>query len=141
MKNYTFPTGGSFGRGDSWEGIFEFELTDEEAARLAVAAKGKSRWDFEDDESVSDIYDKVYAAEYENELQNIINSPDFSDIRDEYLYDNDNYEDPEYSEELGAWIRKAYPFTDRELAVKYFEDSSLSICYPEELLGDGEEDE
>lgn len=134
MKAFTFETGGSWGRGDSWDGIFDFELTDEEAARLEAAAKGQSRWDFEDDEAVSDIYEKVYAAEYENELQNIIDSPDFSDIRDDYLYDNDNYEDPEYCEQLGVWIRKAYPFTDRDLAAKYFEGSSLHVYYPEELL-------
>ena len=62
MKKFTFMTGGSWGKGDSWDGTFKFELTDEEAARLAESAKGKTEWDvwdFCDDESVRDIYDKV----------------------------------------------------------------------------------
>ena len=68
-------------------------MTDEEAARLAESAKGKSEgdvWDFEDDEAVSDIYEKVYDAEYENELQNIIDCQ-IEELREEYLEDDDNY--------------------------------------------------
>ena len=144
MKKFTFKTGGSWGRGDSWDGIFEFELTDDEAARLAESAKGKTEWDvwdFKDDKSVSDIYDKVYAAEYENELKNIIDCQ-IGDLIEEYLDDDDHFEEPTYCEEIGAWIKKAVPFTERELAEAYFENSSLSVGYPEELLGcDENEDE
>ena len=143
MKKFTFKTGGSWGKGDSWDGIFDFELTDEEAARLAESAKGKTEWDvwdFQDDKAVSDIYEKVYTAEYENELQNIIDCQ-IEDLREEYLDDDDNYGDPEYCEEIGAWIKKAAPFTDRDLAEKYFEDSSLSVGYPEELLNEEEEED
>ena len=143
MKEFTFKTGGSWGKGDSWDGIFHFELTDEEAERLVKSAKGKTEWDvwdFEEDESVRDIYEKVYAAEYENELKNIIDSQ-IDELREEYLDDYDNYEEPEYCNEIGAWIRKAVPFTDRDLAERYFEGSSLSVGYPEELLGEEEEEE
>ena len=41
MKMFSFPTGGSFGRGDSWEGIFDFELTDEEMQKMADLHTGQ----------------------------------------------------------------------------------------------------
>lgn len=143
MKTFTFKTGGSWGKGDSWDGIFDFELTDEEAERLAESAKGKTEWDvwdFSDDESVRDIYEKVYEAEYENELQNIIDCQ-IDDLRSDYLSDDDHYEEPEYCEEIDAWIKKAIPVSDRQLAEEYFEGSSLSVGYPEELLSEEEEEE
>ena len=66
---------------------------------------------------------------YENELNNV--ASDFiEEMRDEYLNEDDNYEEPEYSEELGCWIKKAKSFTDRDFAEKYLDGLTLGVCYP-----------
>ncbi len=132
MKTYSFFAGGSAGKGDTWSYDFDFELTDEEAARLEASARKEPRWHLDEDPEISDIYDKVYAAAYENELNNV-DSDFIEELRDDYLSDDDNYEEPEYCEELGCWIKRAKPFTDRDFAVEYFDRLTFSICYPRDL--------
>ena len=124
MKTYTFPVGGSFGKGDSWDGVFDFALTDEESERLASVARTMSKWDvwlFEDVEEVQDIYEKVLAAEYENEIQSTIKGM-IDDLRSDYEGDEQ--------------------ITDRELAEQYIENSTMHVGFPEILcLGEREEEE
>ena len=142
MKKFTFITGGSWGKLESWDGIIDFELTDEEAVRLMAAAKGKDVWDFRDDPEVKDIYARVYEAEYENEIKGIMSEKNqMADLISDYLDEEENFEAPTYCKEIGAWIKKAIPFSERELAEEYFGNSTLSIGYPEELTIEEDEDE
>ena len=139
MIIYSFFVGGSAGKGDTWDYDFDYELTDEEAARLEASARKEPRFYLNEDPEISDIYEKVYAAAYENELDNVYD--DFiEELRDEYLSDDDNYGRPEYSNELGCWIKKALPRTDREFAEQYFENLSFNVCYPRELQDLGPDD-
>ncbi len=132
MKSYAFFVGGSAGKGDTWSYDFKFDLTDEEADRLEASARKEPRWHLDEDPEISDIYNKVYAAAYENELKNI-DSSIISDELDSYLSDDENYEEPEYCDELGCWIKRAKPISDRELAEEYFDGLTFDVCYPENL--------
>ncbi len=113
MKKYTFPYGGSFGSGDSWDNEIDVELTNKNAARLEQSARKKSRWHLDEDPEISDIYDLVYKKAYNQELRNI---PDF--ILDELRRDN---------------YRGSTKVSNRKLAKEYLEDSTFSVSYPEEL--------
>ena len=64
MKSYEFPAWCRFGKGDSGESIVEYELTDEEAARLEAAAADEEIYyaGFSESADLADIYKKVYAA-------------------------------------------------------------------------------
>ncbi len=64
MKSYEFPAWCRFGKGDSGETIVEYELTDEEAARLEAAASDEEIYytGFYETADLADIYKKVYAA-------------------------------------------------------------------------------
>ena len=54
MKTYKFPYGGA-----DWDSFVEFELTEEEAARLEASAKAEPRWHLDEDEAISDICKKI----------------------------------------------------------------------------------
>lgn len=115
MKIYTFPYGGSFGKGDSWDGANEVELTDEEAARLEASARKEPRWHLDEDPEISDIYDKVYDYLYNHDIEGIMTDEDLmEDLRDEHEDDEE-------------------PLSDRELAEEYMDNTTFHVCYPEEL--------
>lgn len=114
MKIYVFPYGGSFGGGDSWDNTIEFGLTNKEADRLEESARGKARWEFGGDPTVSDIYVKVYKAAYNQEIRNV---PIF--ILDELRRDK---------------YHGSQRISNRKLAKEYLEDTSLSVFFPDELL-------
>ena len=116
MRIYTFPYGGSFGKGDSWDGANEVELTDEEAARLEASAHEEPRRRLDEDPEISDIYDKVYDYLYNHDIETLMNDEDWieeqrSDREDEDLE----------------------PVSDRELAEEYMEGTSFHVCYPDEM--------
>ena len=113
MRKYTFPYGGSFGKGDSWENTVDVELTNKGAARLEDSARKGSRRRLDEDPEIADIHDKVYKAAYNHELRCI---PDF--ILDEIR--RDEYDDDER-------------ISNRKIAKQYLEDSTFSVSYPEEL--------
>lgn len=72
MKTYTFPYAAVFGKMDSCDCQIDIELTDEEAQRLEQSAHAESRWRLDEDESISDIFDKVYAAIYKQEDEDTV---------------------------------------------------------------------
>lgn len=133
MKTYAFFVGGNAGKGDTWDYDLDVELTDEEAERLEASARKEPRWHLNEDPEISDIYHKVHAAMMENEISNV---PDdlLDEEIDDFLSDDDNWEDPEYDEEQGCWIKKTIPMTKREMAIRYLDRFSFSCCYPHELL-------
>lgn len=115
MKTYLFPYGGSFGKGDSWDGANEVELTDEEAVRLEASAHKEPRWHLDEDPEISDIYDKVYEYLYNHDIEGIMTDEDLmEDLRDEHEEDEE-------------------PLSDRELAEEYMDNTTFHVCYPEEL--------
>ena len=132
MKTYAFFVGGSAGKGDTWDYDLDVELTDEEAERLEESARKEPRWHLDEDPEISDIYDKVYDAAYENELSNV-DEVFIEEEREIYFDDNENWEEPEYCEEQKCWIKRAKPITDRELAIRYLDGISINVCYPHEL--------
>ena len=121
MKIYTFPYGGSFGKGDSWDGANEVELTDEEAARLESSARKEPRWHLDEDPEIRDIYDKVYEYLYNHDIEGIMTDEDLmEDLRDEHEDDEE-------------------PLSDWELAEEYMDNTTFHVCYPEELQNLDEE--
>ncbi len=121
MKTYTFPYGGSFGKGDSWDNTIDVELTNKDAARLEESARKESRWRLDEDPEIDDIYDKVYKAAYRQEIKNI---PDF--ILDELRRD---------------YYNGSKRVSNLKLAKEYLEDTSFHVSYPEELQELDEEDD
>lgn len=75
----TFNYSISFGKGDGAESCVEMEITDEEYARLQEAQELGE--DFEDCESVEDIYERVYELVDEDATQDLIDA--------EYLEDDE----------------------------------------------------
>lgn len=117
MKIYTFPYGGSFGPGDSWDGFNEVELTDKEAERLEASAAKESRWRLDEDPEIGDIYNKVYRVLYMNEIAMIMDDEyRMREIREDY--------ESEYGKRR---------ISDKTLAEKYMDNSTFNVNYPEEL--------
>ena len=117
MKTYTFPVGGSFGKGDSWEGAFDFTLTDEESTRLEASAHKEPRGWMDEDPEISDIMEKIIAASCEQDIQNMLKDKDFiSEQREWYADSHDNTD-----------------VTDREIVEWYMDGTSYGVMYPEEL--------
>ena len=117
MKTYTFPTGGSFGNGDTWEGIFDFTSTDEEAARLEASARKEPRSWMEEDPEISDIREKVKEAAYEDNIRTLVEDKSFVKEQREW-YEDEN-------EEEGV--------SDRAIIEWYMDGTSFDIMYPQEL--------
>ena len=122
MKRYTFPYGGSFGKGDSWDGENEVELTDEEAVRLEASARKEPRWHLDEDPEIDDIYEKVYAFLYNHDIETLMN--------DKYWIE-ERRSDREYEGKE--------PISDREMVEEYMDETSFNVCYPEELQDLSEE--
>ena len=73
----------------------------------------------------------------ENEIDNVPEDLLEEEI-DDFLSDYDNWEEPEYDEEQGCWIKKTIPMTKRDLAKQYLDRYTFNVCYPRDLqsLGD-----
>ena len=113
MKTYTFPYGGSFGKGDSWDNEIDVELTNKDAARLEESARKESRWRLDEDPEIDDIYDKVYKAAYKQEIRNI---PSFilEELRRDYYHGSTRV-------------------SNLKLAKEYLEDTTFHVSYPKVL--------
>ena len=127
MKRYTFPTGGSFGKGDSWEGAFDFALTDEEANRLEASARKEPREWLNEDPEIADIEEKVRSAAYMANVKELLKDKEF-------VHEQRVYFEKETGEKGAA---------DLVIIRWYMEGTSFGVMYPEELqeLDAGFEDE
>ncbi len=127
MKTYTFPTGGSFGKGDSWEGEFTFSLSDRDAKRLEASARKESREWLDEDPEIADIEEKVRKAAYRENIRVLMEDKDFVQEQREW------YEDE--TEKKGH--------ADSTIIKWYMEGTSFGVMYPEELqnLDEDEMDE
>ncbi|MBR3538698.1 MAG: hypothetical protein IKN79_06465 [Eubacterium sp.] len=117
MKSYTFPTGGSFGGGDSWEGIFDYELSNRDAKRLEDSARKEPREWLEDDPEIADIMEKVTRAAYRENIRVLVGDKSFVAEQREW-----------YEDETG---KKGH--ADSTIIKWYMEGTSFSVKYPEEL--------
>lgn len=68
MKTYEFVISGSGGKGDSWEGTIDVELSEEDYARVIASAK-KGFGHMCDDDEISDIYEKIYAKAIDDNIK------------------------------------------------------------------------
>lgn len=110
MKTYTFPVGGSQGKWESWDGTFDFALTDEEAARLEASAHTEPRWQLDEDPDIADICEKVEKAFWEHNKQMTIKDGRLKELRETWLYFNKNAREDEIpsddeliGEDMGSW--------------------------------------
>ena len=110
MKTYEFTISGSGGKGDSWDGTIDMELSEEDYARVVASAK-KGFWHMCDDEEISDIYDRIYAKAVDDNIRYQ------RDMIEEYREDYDLPEDA----------------TDREVIETYLEYQNCRIGYPYDL--------
>ena len=107
---YEFPISGSGGKGDTWEGIIDVELSEKEYARVVESSK-KGFWHMCDDDEISDIYDKIYAQVVDATIENE------QDMIDEYRED---YELPEDA-------------SDREVIESFLDCQDCRISYPSDI--------
>ena len=112
MGWYEFPYGGSGGKGDTWEGTIDVELSDEDYARVEASIKGGCS-DMGDDPEIADIYEAIY----EKIIDVTLESERDIDMIDEYREDYDCDEDT----------------TDREVIEIFLDEQGCSINYPYEF--------
>ena len=120
MKTYVFPYGGTLGKCEGWDSEIEFELTDEEAARLEASARKEPRWHLDEDESLDDIRQKIEEYIFEENKRMMIEDGRIEELQ-EFEENEDMTIDELVDEEMGTW----------------------HVSYPEELQGldENEEDE
>lgn len=136
MKTYTFPTGGSLGGGESWDGSIDFTLTDEEAARLEASANAEPRWELDEDESITDIYEKVRAFAFEENKKIMLKAGIIDELRRDRDYYANLSDDAIVAEEMGSW-NVSYPLELQELGDE--EDDMKTYTFPwqcDEIYGD-----
>ncbi len=124
MKTYTFPTGGSFGKGDSWEGEFEYALSNRDAKRLEESARKEPRGWLDEDPEIADIYEKVRKAAYRDNIRTLLEDQDFVDEQREW-----------YEDETGNMNH-----ADSTVIKWYMEGTTFGVMYPEELQDIVDED-
>ena len=120
MKTYTFPTCGSFGQGDAWDGEFDFALSDRNAKRLEASARKepRSRCDYlEDDPEIADIAEKVLKAAMKEDYQNLLQDKSF--VREQREW---------YEEETGEKNQ-----ADSTIVEWYLDSTTFYVNYPKEL--------
>lgn len=116
MKTITFPYYVSFGKLDSVSSEIELSISDKDAKRLERSAKEGGRFRLNEDEDLSDLYDKVYQKIIVAEKDVLISDP--SPIKDFLSWEDD------YDEES--------PITEDQ--IDYYLDSfAIGINYPEDL--------
>ncbi len=127
MKTYTFPTGGSFGKGDSWEGEFTYTLSDRNAKRLEASAREEPHEWLDEDPEIEDIFEKVKKAAYRENIRVLLDDKGF--VREQREW---------YEDETG---KKGH--ADSTIVKWYMEGTSFGVMYPEELqnLIEDEDDE
>lgn len=127
MKTYTFPYGGTTGKCDGWDSEIDFELTDEESARLEASARSKPRYYLDDDPAISDIFKKVERFIFEETKQTMLADGRMDELLEDWAY----FHEGEPEEDAPS---------DDEM-VEY-DMGSWHVCYPVDLQYlDEEEDE
>lgn len=116
MKTYTFPTGGSFGKYNSWSGAFDFTLTDEEATRLEASANKEPRGWMDEDPEIADIKEKIIKAAREEDIKNMLTDKSF-------VLEQRKYYEEHHKKSV----------SDREVIEWYMDGTSYGVMYPEEL--------
>lgn len=116
---YEFPYSGSSGKWDSWEGIIDVELSDEDYARIVVSSKG-GFWHMCDDDGIKDIYDRIYEQIVDETVKNI-----------RFMID-----------EIKSDLHLPADVPDREVAREYLNENACRISYPADIdpLGDRKEE-
>ena len=116
MKIVTFPYCISLGDGDNSESEVDVKLTEKQNARLERSARKEPRFQLDEDESLDDIYNKVYDAIIAQEREVLEGSPD---IAQEML-------------EWCDWYEPGMKITN-EVVAQYLDEYQVFINYPEEL--------
>ena len=116
MKSFVFPYYVSFGKLDSVSCEIEIALSDKNAKRLERSAKEGGRFRLDEDQEISDIYDRVFDAILLLEKQTILSD---SSLLDDALSWYDEYVPGE-------------PVSE-ELLDRYLDDLTIGINYPESL--------
>ena len=116
MKSFVFPYYISFGKLDSISCEIELNISDKDAKRLEKSAKEGGRLRLNEDEDISDLYDKVYRKiiQFEKEALSLDPSP----VRD-FLSWEENFD-----EDL--------PITDEQVDY-YLDHLTIGVNYPEEF--------
>ncbi len=117
MKKYVFPTSGSFGSGDSWEGEFAFELSDQDAERLEASAREEPRGWLNEDPEIADIEENVRRAAYMANVKELVRNGDFVQEQRECY-------------EKATGLKEA---ADLTIIRWYMEGASFGVMYPVEL--------
>ncbi len=112
MDTYEFPYSGSGGKGDTWEGIIDVELSDEDYARVEASIK-KGHFRMCEDDEIDDIYQRIYDMIIDVTLE----IERDNDMIDEYREDYDCDEDA----------------TDRDVIELFLDEQGCSISYPYDL--------
>ena len=115
MKEVVFPYTISFGKNDDVELEIEFALSDDEAQRLAQAAKADQSMNFVRNQSVQDIYESVFSAILDAIKEDLRDDP--SPVEDMLSWEEDD--DPDQ------------PITEDQIS-QYLDELYITINYPEE---------
>ena len=118
MKTYVFPYFVSSGPGDSIDSEITFVLSDDDAARLIRSAHEEPRRRLNDDCSIRDIHDAVFAAVEQHLRKELESDPQMA--ADVFSWEPDLEYDP------------SKPITD-EMMDWYLVGLRIGINYPEEL--------
>ena len=123
MSYYEFPYSGSGGKGDTWEGTIDVELSDEDYARVEASIKGGC-FRMCDDPEIEDIYDAIYEKVIDVTLEIEKDIDMIEEHRETYGLDEDA--------------------TEREVIETYLDEQGCSISYPydfQEKYWEGAEDD
>ena len=115
MKTIVFPYYVSFGKLDSVSSEIELSISDKDAKRLERSAKEGGKFRLNEDEDLSDLYDKVYQEIILAEKDALLSDP--SPVKD-FLSWEEGYDDS--------------PITEEQID-HYLEELVIGINYPVEL--------
>lgn len=116
MKAYIFPYYISFGKLDSVSSEIELSVSDKDAKRLERSAKEGGRFKLNEDDALSDLYDRVYKAIILSEKEALVSDP--TPIQDALSWKED------FNEDL--------PISDAQIDY-YLSELVIGINYPEKL--------
>ena len=116
MKSYVFPYYISFGKLDSVSSEIEISISDKDAKRLERSANEGGHFRLNEDDALSDLYDKVYKAIILSEKEALISDP--SPVRDALSWEED------FNEDLSI--------SDAQID-SYLSELAIGINYPEKL--------
>lgn len=85
MKSFVFPYSISYGKLDGASGTVKCSLSDEDAKRLINSAKEGGRMKLSEDDFISDIFEKVNEAVYQEIEKELLDDPNI--IRDSLSWD------------------------------------------------------